>query len=87
MNCPGQVALTGLRTLKEDAINQWLSHPRYPSVNFVNENENINENTYKNGEKTETTIQKTKTIIESKTKLHVKTKIVQPTDLPYHLIN
>ena len=58
-------------------------------MHVVNENENKNENTYKNGEKTETTIQKTKTktIIESKTEIHVKTKIVQLTDLPYHLIN
>ena len=56
-------------------------------MQVVNENENKNENTYKNGEKTETTIQKTKTktLIESKTELHVKTKIVQPTDLPYQL--
>ena len=48
-------------------------------MHVVNENENRNENTCKNGEKTLTKIlkTKTKTIIESKTKLLVKTKIVQ----------
>ena len=48
-------------------------------MHVVNENENRNENTCKNEEKTLTKIlkTKTKTIIESKTKLLVKTKIVQ----------
>ena len=51
-------------------------------MHVVNENENRNENTCKNGEKTLTKIlkTKTKTIIESKTKLLVKTKIVQLTE-------
>ena len=51
-------------------------------MHVVNENENRNENTCKNEEKTLTKIlkTKTKTIIESKTKLLVKTKIVQLTE-------